>query len=519
MATIANAPRDSSTHRRTANDKPKKAPDACKSRKSGKSRFPMDDLLLDPVLPGDPNYDEEQLLASPEQVTASAWVYPTPSVDEFKPIVVSALNEYLTNCDVDDFIVGLEETGATQAVAGSGLAPELVKRALLLACDRKQRDREQISQLLAALCLRRVLAPDQAAAGFGLLLQDDAYLSDLVLDAPDALTTLAQFVARAIVDNVLPASFLSAELQEFAPAPEHGATILNRAATIYSAHNASVVGKIWGPGDGRPVAERKREISLLLGEYLIGGDMTEATRCTRELESPYYLHELVKQAIVATVDKTPAERKLAMQLFHHLYAEQLLRGNQLLQGFERTLERMDDLTLDVPNALAVFVESFVAPAVASGWLPESFAERCVPMSDVKERIVSMIDEFFDNGEAGVAEATRCLDEIAMSHLHGQIVKKLCAKSMDGKTDRERQLASLLIFSWRQADKISAGAVHGGFTSLLASLGDISLDVPDASVYLEGFVRRAQHDGLLPDNFLEQQRCAAASSPRQGAQGR
>lgn len=221
----------------------------------------------------------------------------------------------------------------------------------------------------------------------------------------------------------------------------------------------------------------------------------------------------MKQAIVATVDKMPAERKLVFQLFQHLYTEQVLRGNQVLQGFERTLERMDDLTLDVPNALSTFREAFVAPAITAGWLPESFSARCVPMSEVKERIVSMIDEYFDNGEAGVPEATRCLDEMGMNHLHPQILKKLCVRAMDGKTDRERHLASLLIFSWRQSDKISAGAVHAGFTCLLTSLGDISLDVPDAETYLDGLVRRAQHDGLLPDNFIEEQRTAAASSPR------
>jgi len=495
-----------------ANDKAKKAPDQCKTRKGGKSRLnrPMDDLLLDPVLPGDPNYEPDEDLSD----VAGSWVTPTPSVEEFKPIIASALNEYLKSCDVEDFILGLEETGATQAAAGSGLAPELVKRALLLALDRKKRDRELVSQLLTALCQRSVLTSAQVVSGFGLLLKDDDYLSDLTLDSPDALTALAQFVARAVADDVLPTSFLSpTEQKDFTPGPKHGATVLTRAATIHSLHKPSMIGKIWGPGDGRPVAERKREISLLLGEYLIGGDMVEATRCTKELESPYYMHELVKQAIVATVDQMPTERKLVMELFQHLYTEQLLRGNQLLQGFERTLERMDDLTLDVPNALAVFSEAFVTPAIAAGWLPESFSARCVPMSEVKQQIVSMIDEYFDNGEAGVAEATRCLDEMGMSHLHGQIVKKLCVKAMDGKTQRERQLASLLIFSWRQSDKISAGAVHAGFTSLLTSLGDICLDVPDAETFLDGFVRRAQHDGLLPDNFIEEQRTAAASSPR------
>ena len=494
--------------RTQATDKAKKQPDQTKARKGGKTLLgrPEDDLLLEVTQKGDPNYEDE-ILTSPQDA-AHGWVVPTPTKDEFKPIVVSALDEFLTNGDVDDFIVSLKECGADQSAAGSGLAPELVKRALLLALDRKTRDREQVSQLLAALCLRRVLEPAQAAAGFGLLLTDDDYLGDLVLDAPDALTALAQFVARAIVDEVLAPAFL----EECVPGPRHGAKVLSGASVIRKAHTMSAVGRIWGPGDGRPVAERKREISLLLGEYLIGGDLTEATRCTRELESPYYLHELVKQAIVSSIDKTATEHKLVVQLFEHLCAEQLLRGNQLAQGFERTLERMDDLSLDVPNALPVFLEAFVAPAAAAGWVPESFAARCVPMSEVKERIDSMIQELFDNGEAGVAEATRCLNEIGMDHLHGQVVKRLCAKAMD-KTDREQQLASLLIFTWRQSDKISPSAVHAGFTSLLSSLGDISLDVPDAGVYMEGFVGRAQHDGLIPDNFLAEQQTAAAGSPR------
>jgi programmed cell death protein 4 len=129
---------------------------------------------------------------------------------------------------------------------------------LLLALDRKQRDREQVSQLLATLVQRGVLQSAQVSDGFALLLKDDDYLSDLLLDSPDALTALAQFVARAVVDGVLPASFLSPEPEgEITPGPKHGTTVLSRAATIHSLHNQSMIGKIWGPGDGRPVEQRK----------------------------------------------------------------------------------------------------------------------------------------------------------------------------------------------------------------------------------------------------------------------
>ena len=54
-----------------AGDKPKKTPGQPKTRKGGKSRMnrPMDDLLEDPTLPGDPNYVADEQEFSEEPVT------------------------------------------------------------------------------------------------------------------------------------------------------------------------------------------------------------------------------------------------------------------------------------------------------------------------------------------------------------------------------------------------------------------------------------------------------------------
>ena len=135
------------------------------------------------------------------------------------------------------------------------------------------------------------------------------------------------------------------------------------------------------------------------------------------------------------------------------------------------------------------------------------------------------------------EATRCLDELGVAHLHSQAVRRLCLKAME-RSDRvrhsssvllhslpddqasfllllllgsdrrsrrvvqERRLASLLVFSWRRNEKISAGSVKSGFEAVYRSLGDIAIDVPDAVRHLQDFVGRAQHDGLLPQDWLE-----------------
>ena len=89
----------------------------------------------------------------------------------------------------------------------------------------------------------------------------------------------------------------------------------------------------------------KLAIKMLLGEYLLGLDLDEATRCVSELESPYFLHEAVKQAIVATIDKPVETQQAIMSLFAHLVGEQVLRIPQIQQGYERVLERMEDLQL------------------------------------------------------------------------------------------------------------------------------------------------------------------------------
>lgn len=41
----------------------------------------------------------------------------------------------------------------------------------------------------------------------------------------------------------------------------------------------------------------------LLQEYLVSGDVVEAARCIRELNSKQFYHEVVKRAVVQAIDK------------------------------------------------------------------------------------------------------------------------------------------------------------------------------------------------------------------------
>jgi programmed cell death protein 4 len=173
------------------------------------------------------------------------------------------------------------------------------------------------------------------------------FVDDLEIDAPGAASTVAAFLARAVVDEVLPPSFL------IDPTVVNlGGDVVEMTKRMLSRdHQHSRVEKIWGPGDGRPVDELKEAIDALLQEFLISGDLGEAERCVRELRVPHFHHELVKRAISLVVDK-PQE--------------------QLQMGLGKTHSKLPDLTMDAPCAPAV-LDFFVQAAVEQGLVEPNFS--------------------------------------------------------------------------------------------------------------------------------------------------
>lgn len=109
-----------------------------------------------------------------------------------------------------DFLNG---NGSDVAVAVDAVAElklpsmgfEVVKRFVLTAFDRDARSRELVSHFLAE-AVGVCISQEQMAKGFTLLL---TRTEDIYLDTRDVLGLLSFFIARAVVDEVLPPSFLS----------------------------------------------------------------------------------------------------------------------------------------------------------------------------------------------------------------------------------------------------------------------------------------------------------------------
>ena len=132
--------------------------------------------------------------------------------------------------------------------------------------------------------------------------------------------------------------------------------------------NLEVLG---GGGSSRPgcaVEDVKDKIGKLLEEYEPGGDIREAWRCIKELGMPFFHHEVVKKALVAIMEKN--ERLWG--LLGECFESGLITMNQMVKGFGRVAESLDDLALDVPDAKSQFAK-YVERAKNKGWLDNSFS--------------------------------------------------------------------------------------------------------------------------------------------------
>lgn len=238
-----------------------------------------------------------------------------------------------------------------------------MKRIINKSCDQGDREREAVSQLLSAL-YPDILSSNAIGKGFERLFE---IVEEIEKDAPSAKSILATFLARAVVDEVLPPSFLADTV-----VCALGREVVDAAKLMLSRdHAGAKLERSWGPGDGRPVEELKVSIDQLLQEYLLSKDTAEALRCINEVHSPQYFHEIVKRAVCNAMDKPSAEQLCMSELLHQLSTKELLSVQQAVKGFNRLYRLLPDLALDTPSAVQV-LENFTARAKQDGVLPSSY---------------------------------------------------------------------------------------------------------------------------------------------------
>ncbi|CAA6664181.1 unnamed protein product [Spirodela intermedia] len=354
--------------------------------------------------------------------------------------------------------------------------------------DRHDKEKEMASVLLSSLYADAINS-SQISQGFTMLMES---VEDLALDIVDAVDVLALFIARAIVDDILPPAFLTNARKKVSESPK-GLQVIQTAEKSYlsAPHHAELVESRWGGSTHVTVEEVKRKIADLLREYLENGDTVEACRCIRELGVPFFHHEVVKKALILALE-IPTSELLILKLLKESGEECVISSSQMAKGFARLAESLDDLSLDVPSAKSTF-ESLVPRVLSEGWLEPSLLKSSAPVGGE-----------YTNGED---EKLRRYKEEAVSgrpcfsRIQPIFLKKLITLAMDRK-NREREMASVLL-SALQEDTFSTEDIMNGFIMLLESAEDTALDILDASNELALFLARAVIDDILVPLNLEE----------------
>ncbi|KVH98970.1 uncharacterized protein LOC112514626 [Cynara cardunculus var. scolymus] len=441
----------------------------------------------------DPNYDSGE---EPYQLVGSAICDP---LDEYKRKVASIINEYFTTGDVDLAASELRELGSFE------YHPYFIKRLVSMAMDRHDKEKEMTSVLLSAL-YSDVISSIHIKQGFFMLLES---ADDLAVDILDAVEILALFIARAVVDDILPPAFVTRAKKSLSESSK-GFQVLQTAEKSYlsAPHHAELVERRWGGSTHITVEEVKKRISDLLREYAESGDTSEACRCIRQLGVAFFHHEVVKRALVLAMEIRASE-PLILELLKEASVEGLISSSQMVKGFARLRESLDDLALDIPSAKSLF-ESLVQHAVADGWLDVLFvnslgegvlmeAEDDEKLRRYKEEIVTIIHEYFLSDD--IPELIRSLEDLGLPEYNPVFLKKLITLAMDRK-NREKEMASVLL-SALHIEIFSTQDIVDGFVLLLESAEDTALDILDASNELALFLARAVIDDVLAPLNLEE----------------
>ncbi|PRW57868.1 programmed cell death 4-like isoform B [Chlorella sorokiniana] len=452
------------------------------------------------VDPNDPNYD------SGDDTTRAVSFHEERStqIAMFKKAVAMLLEEYYNSGDLNEAAVSLQELDHPE------FGHYAVKRALATAFDKHAREREMTSVLLSTL-YNEVIAPEQVRKGFTAAIEG---LDDFKLDVPDVVDQLATFICRAVVDDVLPPSFVK---RIDGPAGSLAAELRHKCELHLGAkHSAERLARCWGSGAGFKFDETKDSIRSMLQEYAASGDKEEVRRILRDLAVPFFHHEFVKQALLLGMDAPSQEPFLGLLGLLSDTAE--VSTSQMSKGFQRVADNLPDISLDNPAARERF-DAALKAARAGAWVEEGFTGAPTTPSTpgtpgaelngtastpfhpnvqaFKASALDIVREYFDSGDASeVAERLAELDEPGF---HNIFVKHAVQLAMDRK-DRERELVSAALPDLVPRI-ISGDQVALGFTRLLAGLDDLALDIPDAARLMELFLGRAIVDEVLPPRFL------------------
>jgi len=278
----------------------------------------------------DPNFDEytNGVLLSEKTLSGEA--------DAAHKAILDLLVEYIDSGDVIEALTDLKEKASIDA-------SEFVADAVEFGLDHKAYERELISQLLSAA--HPIFEGKGYIEGFQKILYR---LPDLALDTPDAAEFVGLFIARAIYDDTLAPVFIKNAIVD----NELAKLALNLAFNVsHDPSERSRLENIWGPSAQVSLEQLRGEVAVILKEYMVSLDVSEADRAILALSSPSFMSQVVKQAVYLAIEGgNHKPRELMLGLLEQWLRSSIVPEFHMARGFELARKGLDEIALDVPQA-------------------------------------------------------------------------------------------------------------------------------------------------------------------------
>lgn len=319
----------------------------------------------------DPNFDATDMSTSKE-IKLGAYI-PTLDRDEVEKNLKPLLIEYYENGELEECVTAL-----TNFNIGRENISDVLTLCVSMALEMNATKRELCSRLIAEM-YGRVISPVYMEDVFVALLKQ---IPDLELDNPSAADDIGKFLARAIADDCLPPAFLK-RLASFDLNTKSQVAVLHASALLTMKFAMSKISNIWGV-EGQEKQTTKfysNKLWFILKEYLKSSELGEVKTSVRELDIPHFHHEVVYEAIVLAMEQRVSEfEKYAQRmidLLQFLGKSSIITKSQFETGFKRVVDDLDDLTLDIPNALSLFSQ-FCDMCVAQSFMSDETYEKLYP---------------------------------------------------------------------------------------------------------------------------------------------
>lgn len=324
----------------------------------------------------DPNFEASE----GDDIKLASYI-PQLDKQEIEKNMKPLLLEYFENSEIDECV---------EAISSFNLGSENVADVLILAVstalERKPAVRELCSRLVAEM-YGSVIEPRLMEDAFVKLLNQ---VSDLELDNPGASEDVGKFLARAIADDCLPPAFLR-RCTSYGLNKAGAKAVVTASSLLTMKYAMSKIDNVWGvDGLDRPTKYYENKLWFVLKEYLKSLETEEVQKSLLELDIPHFHHEVVYEAVILAMEQRSTDYEKSAQamidLLLFLGESNIVSRSQFEAGFKRVTDNLEDLTLDIPNAIALFSQ-FCDMSVAQQFMSTTTYEKLHP-SRGRKRFVS-----------------------------------------------------------------------------------------------------------------------------------